>query len=54
MRRGDRATVNAAIPPAWLDGLELRAEIERVAADLNAIGSERMTSKQARDAYPGW
>lgn len=44
----------AAIPTAWLDELELRAEIDRMATDLDAIAHGKMTSEQASEAYPGW
>ncbi len=43
-----------AIPAAWLDELELRLEIERLASDMHAVCAGQMTSKQAWDAYPGW
>lgn len=44
----------AAIPVTWLDELELRPEIERLASDLHAICTGQMTSEEAWDAYPGW
>ncbi len=44
----------AAIPIAWLDELELRTEIERIACDLEMIGSGRIPSGRAWDGYPGW
>jgi len=43
-----------SIPIGWLNELELRAEIDRIAADLEAIASGQMTSEQAWEAYPGW
>ena len=44
----------ASIPTTWLDELELRAEIDRVATDLDAIAHGRMTPEEAWQAYPGW
>lgn len=44
----------AAIPAAWLNELELRPEIERLADDLHAIGAGQRTLKEAWQAYPGW
>jgi ADP-ribosylglycohydrolase len=43
-----------AIPEPWLDELELRPEIERLAGDLCAIAAGQMSSKEAWEAYPGW
>jgi ADP-ribosyl-[dinitrogen reductase] hydrolase len=42
-----------AIPHAWLEKLELRDAIERLAIDLNAIASGAITWPQAWEAYPG-
>jgi ADP-ribosylglycohydrolase len=42
-----------AIPSTWLEELELREEIERLATDLNAIASGTVTWQQAWEAYPG-
>lgn len=44
----------AAISTVWLDELELRPEIERMANDLHAICAGQMTSEEAWNAYPGW
>lgn len=44
----------ASIPLPWLDELELRREIERLAHDLHTISTGRMTAEQTWDAYPGW
>ena len=44
----------ATIPVTWLDELELRPEIERLASDLHAVCTGQMTSEEAWDAYPGW
>jgi len=44
----------AGIPPSWLGELELRDEIERMAANLDAICAARMTPEQAKKDYPGW
>jgi ADP-ribosylglycohydrolase len=42
-----------AIPHTWLEELELRDAIERLAIDLNAIASGELTWPQAWEAYPG-
>ena len=42
-----------SIPPSWLERLELRDVIERLAIDLNAIASGTLALPQAWDAYPG-
>ena len=44
----------AAIPPAWLEGLELRREIERLACDLHAIAAGGLNAEDAWGAYQGW
>lgn len=44
----------AAIPVPWLEGLELHDEIARIADDLHAIVTGRMTEAAAVGAYPGW
>ena len=43
-----------AIPKPWLHGLELRADIDRLAVDLDAVNSGRLSAEDAWDAYPGW
>lgn len=43
-----------AILSRWLEELELREAITRIAGDLDAIATERMSSREAWDAYPGW
>lgn len=43
-----------AIPEKWLEELELHAEIERIANDLDAISMIRLTADAAFDSYPGW
>jgi ADP-ribosyl-[dinitrogen reductase] hydrolase len=42
-----------AIPHTWLEELELRSVIERLAIDLNALVSGKLTWPQACEAYPG-
>jgi ADP-ribosyl-[dinitrogen reductase] hydrolase len=42
-----------SIPSSWLEKLELRDVIVRLAIDLNAIASGTLASPQAWDAYPG-
>jgi ADP-ribosylglycohydrolase len=42
-----------AIPHTWLDELELRDVIERLAIDLNAIASGKLSWPQVWEAYPG-
>jgi ADP-ribosylglycohydrolase len=42
-----------AIPHTWLQELELRDVIERLAIDLNAIASGKLRWPQACEAYPG-
>jgi ADP-ribosylglycohydrolase len=42
-----------SIPPSWLERLELRDVIERLAIDLNATASGTLALPQAWDAYPG-
>lgn len=44
----------SAIPLPWLHDLELRHEIERLAADLHKIAIDEMPPDEAWDAYPGW
>jgi len=44
----------AAIPDRWLDGLELRAEIARLADDLDACGTGQREAEVMWDDYPGW
>ncbi|MCC6887449.1 MAG: ADP-ribosylglycohydrolase family protein [Hyphomicrobiales bacterium] len=44
----------AAIPTHWLEELELRAEIDCLASDLYDVVSDRVTSSEAWDRYPGW
>ena len=41
------------IPHTWLEKLELRDAIERLAVDLNVIASGTVTWRQAWEAYPG-
>lgn len=41
-----------AIPSTWLERLELREEIERLATDLNAFVSGTTTWPQVLEAYP--
>jgi ADP-ribosylglycohydrolase len=42
----------AAIPPDWLAGLELRAEIIRVADDLEAAAHGTLDRAGAAERYP--
>jgi len=44
----------AAIPAKWLEGLELRAEISRVADDLFACGTGACEPDTMWEDYPGW
>jgi ADP-ribosylglycohydrolase len=44
----------AAIPARWLEGLELRGEISRLADDLFACGSGRREAEAMWADYPGW
>lgn len=44
----------AAIPDVWLDGLELRDEITRLADDLCRISGGSISADEAWDSYPGW
>ncbi len=44
----------AAIPARWLEALELRAEIARLADDLFACGTGACEAEAMREAYPGW
>ena len=44
----------AEIPRDWLQQLELCTAIERIALDIDAITSGRMSSDEAWNAYPGW
>ena len=43
-----------AIPPAWLDPLELRSEIARIADDMHAAVTGALKAEDARGRYPGW
>ena len=43
-----------AIPPSFLDRLELRREIERIAVDMVQIVEGRTKEEDIFDAYPGW
>src|SRR5829696_2206191 len=42
------------IPTRWLNRLEIGTAIERMALDLDAVTSDRMTAGEAWNAYPGW
>jgi ADP-ribosyl-[dinitrogen reductase] hydrolase len=42
-----------AIPDSWLQRLELREAIERLAIDLDAVASGALALPEAWDAYPG-
>jgi ADP-ribosylglycohydrolase len=45
----------AAIPPRWLEILELRAEIEALAGDLyQCFHGGEWSSESTREKYPGW
>jgi ADP-ribosyl-[dinitrogen reductase] hydrolase len=41
------------IPARWLNRLEICTAIERMALDIDAVRSGRMTSSEAWNAYPG-
>lgn len=43
-----------AVPPHWLERLELREEISRLADDLHAAASGDLDAEAAWDRYPGW
>ncbi len=43
-----------AIPAPWLEGLEIREEIDRLAHGLDAVSSGRLSSDDAWKDYPGW
>jgi ADP-ribosylglycohydrolase len=43
-----------AIPSHWLDRLELRPVITRLADDLNRVASGQWDPEEAWDCYPGW
>ena len=43
-----------SVSTAWLDELEFRAKIDRITIALDAIAQGPMTSKRAREVYPGW
>jgi ADP-ribosylglycohydrolase len=43
-----------AIPERWLEELELRAEITRLADDLHACGSGGRDAEAMGESYPGW
>lgn len=43
-----------SIPSPWLDRLEMRPEIERVAADLAATALGERDPSEAWQSYPGW
>jgi ADP-ribosyl-[dinitrogen reductase] hydrolase len=42
------------LPEAWLEQLELRAEIERIADDLATVATASADPELMWDAYPGW
>jgi ADP-ribosylglycohydrolase len=42
------------IPARWLNKLEICTAVERMALDIDAVASGRMTSAEAWNAYPGW
>jgi ADP-ribosyl-[dinitrogen reductase] hydrolase len=44
----------AKIPTRWLNRLEICTAIERMALDIDAVTSGRMTSGEAWNAYPGY
>lgn len=44
----------AAIPPQWLDRLELREEIAQLADDLHGAVGRTLNAETAWDRYPGW
>lgn len=44
----------AGIAAEWLDGLELRQEVQRLADDLHAVCTGQMVAGDAWEAYPGW
>jgi ADP-ribosyl-[dinitrogen reductase] hydrolase len=43
----------AEIPARWLNRLEMCTAIERMALDIDAVASGRMTASEAWNAYPG-
>jgi ADP-ribosylglycohydrolase len=43
-----------AIPSYWLDRLELRPEITRLADDLDRVASGKWDPEEAWESYPGW
>lgn len=43
-----------AIPPRWLDALELRRVIEQVGQDLAALRSGTFDHAAEFERYPGW
>jgi ADP-ribosylglycohydrolase len=43
-----------AIPSCWLDKLELRSEISRLAEDLHRAASGQWDAEDAWESYPGW
>lgn len=43
----------SALPPEWVEGLELRAELETVAEDLHRAASEDLSTRAWWDRYPG-
>ncbi len=44
----------AEVPARWLNQLEIGTAIERMALDIDAIMSGRMTAREAWNAYPGY
>lgn len=42
------------IPSLWLEELELRREMERLADDIHGVCAGTLSAEAAWDAYPGW